>query len=74
MAAIRFICTTDNKAKHYDIKNRAYLAGGAIVREKIRKDTSLEFDGEMEIVSEGGTLYREVKELGLTKTERIVSQ
>lgn len=74
MAAIRFICTTDNKAKHYEIKNRAYLAGGAILREKIRKDTSQEFDGEMEIVSEGGTLYREVKEMGLTKTERIITQ
>jgi hypothetical protein len=74
MAAIRFVCTTDNKAKHYDIKNRAYLAGGAILREKIRKDTSSEFEGEMEIVSEGGTLYREVKELGLSKTEMIITQ
>lgn len=74
MAAIRFVCTTDNKAKHYDIKNRVYLAGGAILREKIRKDTSSEFEGEMEIVSEGGTLYREVKELGLSKTEMIITQ
>ena len=74
MAAIRFVCTTDNKAKHYDIKNRVYLAGGAILREKIRKDTSSEFESEMEIVSEGGTLYREVKELGLSKTEMIITQ
>jgi hypothetical protein len=74
MAAIRFVCTTDSKANHYDIKNRVFLAGGAILREKIRKDTSQEFDGEMEIVSEGGTLYREVKELGLSKTERIIPQ
>ncbi len=72
MAAVRFTCTTDNKAKHYEIKNRVFLAGGAIVREKIRKDTSQDFEGEMEIVSEGGTLYREVKELGLSKTERII--
>ncbi len=72
MAAVRFACTTDNKAKHYEIKNRVFLAGGAIVREKIRKDTSQDFEGEMEIVSEGGTLYREVKELGLSKTERII--
>jgi hypothetical protein len=74
MAAIRFVCTTDNKAKHYDIKNRVYLAGGAILREKIRKDTSSEFESEMEIVSEGGTLYREVKELGLSETEMIITQ
>lgn len=74
MAAIRFVCTTDSKANHYEIKNRVFLAGGAIIREKIRKDTSQDFDGEMEIVSEGGTLYREVKELGLSKTERIIPQ
>jgi len=72
MAAIRFICTTDSKAKHHEILNKVYLAGGAIVREKIRKDTSTEFEGEMEIVSEGGTLYREVKENGLGKTAHIL--
>jgi hypothetical protein len=44
------------------------MAGGAIAREKIRKDTSTEFDGEMEIVCEGGTLYRDLKDNGLTKT------
>ena len=72
MAAIRFICTTDSKAKHHEIQNKVYLAGGAIVRDKIRKDTSTEFEGEMEIVSEGGTLYREVKENGLGKTAHIL--
>jgi hypothetical protein len=72
MGAIRFICTTDNKAKHHDIVNRVYLAGGAIIREKVKKDTSSDFESEMEIVSEGGTLYREVKELGLGKMVYIV--
>lgn len=72
MAAVKFICTTDNKAKHYDIQNKVYLAGGVIVREKIRRDTSSEFEGEMEIISEGGTLYREVKETGLSKTSHII--
>ena len=72
MAAIKFICTTDNKVKHYDIKNRVYLAGGVIIREKIRRDTSSAF--ESEIVSEGGTLYREVKEFGLSKTEMIITE
>jgi hypothetical protein len=74
MAAIKFICTTDNKGKHYDIKNRVYLAGGVIIREKIRRDTSSAFESEMEIVSEGGTLYREVKEFGLSKTEMIITE
>lgn len=72
MAAIRFICTTDSKAKHDEIQNKVYLAGGAIVREKIRKDTSTDFEGEMEIVIEGGSLYREVKENGLGKTAHII--
>jgi len=53
MSAIKFICKTDNKSNHYDIQNKVYLAGGAIIREKIRKDTSSDFEGEMEIMSEG---------------------
>jgi hypothetical protein len=38
------------------------------MREKVYKDTSTDFQSEMEMMSEGGTLYREVKELGLSKT------
>jgi hypothetical protein len=38
------------------------------MREKVYKDTSTEFLSEMEMMSEGGTLYREVKELGLAKS------
>ncbi len=72
MSAIRFICKTDNKTKHEEIKNRTYLAGGAIVREKVYRDTSSIFEGEMEIVSEGGTLYREAKELDLTSKINII--
>jgi len=63
MPAIRFVCYTTDKRNHEEIKRKTYLAGGAIIREKIRKDTSTAFEGEMEIVSEGGTLYREIKEL-----------
>jgi len=72
MAAIRFICTTDNKAKHHEIRNKVYLAGGAILREKIRRDSGTEFEGEMEILCEGGSLFREVKENGLGKTAHII--
>jgi hypothetical protein len=68
MTAIRFVCTTDNKASHEEIKRRLYSARGALMREKVYKDTSAEFHSEMEMMSEGGTLYREVKELGLSKT------
>lgn len=62
MAAIKFVCYTNNKKNHEEIKRKTYFAGGAIIREKIRKDTSTAFEGEMEIISEGGTLYREVKD------------
>ena len=72
MSAIRFVCKTNSKAKHEEIKNRTYLAGGAIVREKVYRDTSSIFEGEMEIVSEGGTLYREAKELDLTNKINII--
>ena len=68
MAAIRFVCTTDSKKSHEEIKRRLYSARGALMREKVYKDTSSEFRSEMEMMSEGGTLYREVKELGLSKT------
>jgi hypothetical protein len=71
MAAIRFVCRTDSKEKHEEIKRRLYSARGAIVREKVYKDTSTEFESEMELLSEGGTLYREVKELGLAKSVYI---
>ena len=57
---------------HVALKNKVYLAGGVIIREKIRRDTSSEFEGEMEIISEGSTLYREVKETGLSKTAHII--
>jgi hypothetical protein len=53
---------------HEEIKRRLYSARGALMREKIYKDSSSEFQSEMEMMSEGGTLYREVKELGLSKT------
>lgn len=72
MGAIRFICKTDSKANHNEIKNMAYIAGGAIAREKIYKDTSTHFESEMEIVSEGGTLYRQVKELELSRSVQIL--
>jgi len=68
MSAIRFVCKTDNKASHEEIKRRLYSARGALMREKVYKDTSTEFESEMEMMSEGGTLYREVKELGLAKS------
>jgi hypothetical protein len=65
MAAIKFVCKVHNKANHEEIKRMLYSAHGAIIREKVYRDTSTAFESEMEMMSEGGTLYRQVKELGL---------
>ena len=51
MAAIRFVCTTDNKAAHEEIKRRLYSARGALMREKVYKDTSAEFQSDKEMMS-----------------------
>jgi len=74
MAAVKFTCVTESKAHHEQIKNMTYLAGGALVREKIRRDSAQSgWEAELEIVSEGGTLYRQVKELNLATKINLVS-
>lgn len=65
MAALKFVCKTDTKQKHEEIKRRLFSARGALIREKVYRDNSTTFESEMEMMSEGGTLYREVKELNL---------
>jgi len=65
MAALKFVCKTDSKQKHEEIKRRLFSARGALIREKVYRETSTAFESEMEMMSEGGTLYREVKELNL---------
>jgi hypothetical protein len=72
MAAIKFVCKVHNKANHEEIKRMLYSAHGAIIREKVYRDTSTTFESEMEMMSEGGTLYRQVKELGLADSIYII--
>jgi hypothetical protein len=55
------------------VRNKAFFSGAAIIREKIRKDTSTEFEGEMEIVCHGGTLYRDLKENSLAESCYLVN-
>jgi hypothetical protein len=73
MAAIKFVAVTDKKSHHEEIKRLTYMAGGALVREKVRRDTSSAFEGELECISEGGTLYRMIKEGGLCAHINIVN-
>ena len=72
MAAVRFTCVTESKVHHETIRNLTFLAGGAILREKVRRDAGGEWEAEFEIVSEGGTLYRQVKEGGLASKINLV--
>jgi hypothetical protein len=64
MAAVKFVCKTNDKVKHDDIKKKLYMAGGAIIREKV-KDVKSGFEGELELISEGATLYRTIKDSDL---------
>lgn len=73
MPAVRFVCITEDKAHHEEIKNMTYLAGGAILREKVLRDSSKGWESELDIVSEGGTLYRQVKELNLSSKINLVN-
>jgi len=71
MTAIKFKCFTNSKQNHEEIKRKLFFAGGAITREKV-KDITSGFEGELEMVCEGGTLYRELKESELAIKTTIV--
>lgn len=73
MAAVKFSCVTESRALHEEIRNLTYLAGGAILREKVRRDAKGEWEAELEIVSEGGSLYRQVKEGNLVSKINLLS-
>lgn len=73
MAAVKFVAITNKKSHHEEIKRLTYMAGGALVREKIRRDSSSAFEGELECISEGGTLYRMIKEGELSAHITIVN-
>ena len=72
MSAVRFVCHMDNKASHDEVKRKLFFAGGAITREKVH-EMSKSFTGELEFVSEGGTLYRELKDSPLVTIINIVN-
>jgi hypothetical protein len=72
MPAVRFHCVTESRASHEEIKNMLFLAGGALLREKVIRDARGEWRAELELVSEGGTLYRQVKEMKLAISCTII--
>jgi hypothetical protein len=73
MPAVKFTCATETKANHENIKNLTYLAGGQVIREKVWRDAQQVWEAELEIISEGGTLYRQVKTLNLASKINLVN-
>jgi hypothetical protein len=72
MAALKFVCKMNSKESHNEVKRKLYFAGGAVIREKIW-DISSGFQSELEIICEGGTLYRDLKDSDLVININIVN-
>ena len=67
---VRFVCSTDNKADYYKIKEKIFHTNATIMREKIR-ELKDEYFAEFEIMSYGRTLYRDLKESKVCKYMRL---
>ncbi len=67
---IKFVCSTDDKSKYHEIKKRVFFNRATILREKIR-ELKDEYFAELEVVSFGRTLYRDLKESSLCKHLRL---
>lgn len=67
---VRFVCSTDDKQKYHKIKEKIFFSRATIMREKIREMKD-EYFAELEVVSYGRFLYRDLKESGLCKHLRL---
>jgi hypothetical protein len=63
---VKFLCTSDDKANYYAIKAKINFNRATIIREKIR-DLKNDFFTELEVISHGRTLYRDLKQSGICK-------
>jgi hypothetical protein len=63
---VKFLCTTDDKKNYYVIKSKINFNRATIIREKVR-DLKNDFFTEIEIISHGRTLYRDLKQSGICK-------
>ena len=69
---VKFILTTESKPDYYEIQRKVNFHRATVVREKIR-DMINEFHCELEILSHGRSLYRELKDSGLCKTIHLLT-
>jgi len=70
---VKFTCTTDDKKNFYKIKEKVNFHRATTMREK-QRDMKNDFFCEFEILSHGGSLYRELKDSGLCKNILLISQ
>ena len=63
---VKFLCTTDDKKNYHAIKTKINFNRATIIRERVR-DLKNDFYTEIEVVSHGRTLYRDLKQSGLCK-------
>ena len=64
---VKFILTTVDKKDYYEIQRIVNFHRATIVRERVR-DLLDEFHCELEVLSHGRSLYRQLKDSGLCKT------
>lgn len=67
---VKFVCSTDDKQKYHKIKEKIFFSRATVMREKIREMRD-EYFAELEIISEGRFLYRDIKESGLCNHLRL---
>ena len=69
---VKFILTTTDKKDYYEIQRIINFHRATVVREKIR-DLLDEYHCELEILSHGRSLYRQLKDSELCKTIHLLT-
>lgn len=64
---VKFILTTVDKKDYYEIQRIINFHRATVMRERVR-DLLDEFHCELEVISHGRSLYRQLKDSGLCKT------
>ncbi len=68
---VKFTCTSDNKQDYYEIQRKINFHRATMIRER-QRDLLDEFFCEMDVLSHGRSLYRELKESGLCRTIMLI--
>ena len=69
---VKFNCTTDNKKDYYEIRKKISFHRATPIRER-QRDLKDEFFCELDVLSHGRSLYRELKDSGLCKTIVLIT-